>query len=69
MRTYFLITNINGMKYWSYLGTLHNTYGNHLEMVKKYGNIYINQENGWFTKSCIKEVHAVVTQENFPQKV
>lgn len=66
MRKYFLITNTSGMKYWSYLGTLHNTVGNLNEMVKKHGNIYINDCGGFFTQNCVKEVHEVRTQNNWP---
>ena len=66
LRTYFLITNSSGMKYWSYLGTPDNTCGTHARMVEKHGNIYININDGWFTQSCVKEVHAVAIQPDFP---
>ena len=66
MRTYYLITNASGMKYWSYLGTKHNTAGFHASAVEKYGDIYINQQGGWMPKSAAKTIHKTVTQKNFP---
>jgi hypothetical protein len=65
-RKYYLITNVSDCKYWSYLGTEFNTIGNHLEMVKKYGPIYINEYGGWMPTSCVKTIHQVVEQEGFP---
>ena len=66
MKTYYLITNVSGNKYWSYLGTRYNTNGIHASMVKKYGNIYINQSGGWFDETAVKTVHKIVRQKNFP---
>ena len=65
-RIYFLITNVSGMRYWSYLGTKHNTVGNLRLMVEKHGNIYVNDKGGFFTQSCVKEVHTVLIQDHFP---
>jgi hypothetical protein len=69
LRTYFLITNTSGLKYWSYLGTPDNTVGILASMVEKHGNIYVNDKDGWFTQNCVKEVHAVLIQENFPTNI
>lgn len=66
LRTYFLITNTSGCMYWSYLGTIHNTVGTLNSMVLKYGNIYVNQNGGWFHQGAIKEVHRVLIQDHFP---
>lgn len=67
LRTFKLITNVSGLTYWSYVGNLHNTSGNHLHMVEKYGEIYINDKGGWFPKDCIRTIHKTVIQATFPQ--
>lgn len=67
MTKYFLITNIMGQKYWSYLGTKHNTTGTHARMVEKYGDIYINDKGGWFHAACVQTIHRTVEQFAFPQ--
>lgn len=68
MREYFLITNVSGMKYWSYLGTKHNTSGQYAAMVKKYGDIYINDKGGWMPKNCAVTIHETRTQKDFPKE-
>ena len=67
LKTFHLITNISGMKYWSYVGNRYNTLGTLRRMVDKYGVIYINQDGGFFTPDCIRKIHATVTQKEFPQ--
>lgn len=66
MRTYYLITNCSGMKYWSYLGTKYNTTGFHAVAVARHGDIYINQHGGWMPKSAAVTIHKKVTQKDFP---
>lgn len=66
LKTFFLITNCSGMKYWSYFGNQTNTTGNLRTMVDKYGAIYINDKGGFFTPDCVREIHETVTQETFP---
>lgn len=67
LKTFLLITNTSGMKYWAYIGNRYNTTGNLRRMVDKYGVIYVNDKGGFFTPNCIREIHATVTQETFPQ--
>ncbi len=67
METYYLITNVSGMKYWSYLGTKHNTSGQHAQMVKKHGDIYINARGGWMPKDCAETIHETCKSKTFPQ--
>lgn len=57
------------MKYWSYLGDRHNTTGHLREMVEKHGNIYVNNKGGFFTQDCVKEVHAVLIQDEWPTDI
>ena len=68
-RIYFLITNTSGMKYWSYLGTKSNTVGNLRMMVQKHGNIYVTEQGGFMTQNCVKQVHEVLIQPDFPTNV
>lgn len=65
MKTFFLITNASGMKYWSYFGTMATApeYATH---IAKHGNIYINDCGGWFDQKSVKEVHAVLIQKDWP---
>ena len=69
LKTFYLITNISGMKYWSYLGTPENNWGGNETMAAKYGEIYINDCGGWFNRESIRECHAIVTQLDFPKNI
>lgn len=64
--TFYLITNVSGQTYWSYIGDVFNTLGYHLAAVKKYGRIYINRNGGWFPSSAVKTIHKTVKQKDFP---
>ena len=67
MRIFFLITNTGGMKYWSYLGTL-ETAPEYRKEIEKHGNIYVNRCGGYFKQDCVKEVHDVRIQEEWPKE-
>ena len=66
MKTFCLITNISGYKYWSY--RYNSTKGNGLyaAMVRKYGTIYINNAGGWFAHDSVVTIHKIVKQTEFP---
>lgn len=68
-KTFMLITNTSGAKYWSYkadssmMAFLSPFKQN---AIAKYGEIYVNRNGGWFPKCAIKTVHEVVVQVDFP---
>ncbi len=68
MKTFCLITNISGCKYWSYLLTS-STDPIYSRMIRKYGAIYVNDKGGWFDAKSVKTIHKIVTQKNFPISV
>lgn len=65
MKTFCLITNISGFKYWSYLLTA-SADPIYKRMIKKYGPIYVNDKGGWFDAKSVKTIHKTVIQKNFP---
>lgn len=70
MRTFYLITNVSDMKYWSYLATA-ETVGSgsyYAEAIKRHGNIYINRRGGWMPANCAKVIHKTVTQAEWPNE-
>jgi hypothetical protein len=70
-KKFCLITNTSNCKYWSYLGTKETTVPNGLyrRMIEKYGDIWINEQGGWFGADSVKKIHATLIQENFPPVV
>jgi len=65
MKTFCLITNISGFKYWSYRLTRSND-PIYKAMIAKYGTIYVNDKGGWFDSKSVKTIHKTVRQANFP---
>lgn len=65
IKTFCLITNTSGYKYWSYRLT-RSTDPIYSRMIEKYGTIYVNNKGGWFDESAIKTIHKTVRQATFP---
>ncbi len=69
-RTFYLIENTSGCTYWSYKLTPASYIFDpfHQQAVDKYGEIYVNRNNGWFCKLAIKKIIKQVSQSEFPQE-
>ena len=65
MKTFLLITNVSGFKYWSYLLTS-STDPIYKRMIRKYGAIYVNDKGGWFDTKAIVTIHKSVKAKHFP---
>lgn len=71
IRTYYLITNVSGCKYWSYKVTHHDASylsPRYVNAITKYGPIYINRVGGWMPMSPKDIIHKMIVSDKFPDE-
>lgn len=71
MKTFCLITNVSGCKYWSQ--RIDNIFDAELVgmvyQFEKYGTIYVNDCGGWFHEDAVKTLHETVEADRFPNEL